>query len=180
MDKQKYNNYPLAISQILGLIEANDIAIPEIQRPFVWRKSQVRDLMDSLYKGYPTGYIIIWKNPSVKLKNQRITALMTAIAGKSIVFDDYSEGRVKIAFDPFAAISNNPDAELFAVQTPAHLKSKRWIPDIAELFKPDFGSFKFIRQYVSDNSDMDEEQLNTILEKPSALQHRRDRAGCIS
>ena len=50
MDKQKYNNYPLAISQILGLIEANDIAIPEIQRPFVWRKSQVRDLMDSLYK----------------------------------------------------------------------------------------------------------------------------------
>ena len=35
MDKQKYNNYPLAISQILGLIEANDIAIPEIQRPFV-------------------------------------------------------------------------------------------------------------------------------------------------
>ena len=45
MDKQKYNNYPLAISQILGLIEANDIAIPEIQRPFVWRRSQVRDLM---------------------------------------------------------------------------------------------------------------------------------------
>ena len=100
MEKQKYNNYPLAISQILGLIEANDIAIPEIQRPFVWRRSQVRDLLDSLYKGYPTGYIIIWKNPSVELKNgslsegkkvlidgqQRITALMTAIAGKTIVF----------------------------------------------------------------------------------------------
>lgn len=185
MDKQKYNNYPLAISQILGLIEANDIAIPEIQRPFVWRRSQVRDLMDSLYKGYPTGYIIIWKNPSVKLKNgtlsegkkvlidgqQRITALMTAIAGKSIIFDDYSEGRVKIAFDPFAALSGDPDAELFAVQTPAHLKSKRWIPDIAELFKPDFGSFKFIRQYVSDNPDMDEEALNTVLDGLRNLQH---------
>ena len=185
MDKQKFNNYPMAISQILGLIEANEIAIPEIQRPFVWRKSQVRDLMDSLYKGYPTGYIIIWKNPSVKLKNgslsegkkvlidgqQRITALMTAIAGKSIVFDDYSEGRVKIAFDPFAAISNNPDAELFAVQTPAHLKSKRWIPDIAELFQSDFGSFRFVRQYVADNPDMDEEVLNTVLEGLRNLQH---------
>ena len=185
MDKQKYNNYPLAISQILGLIEANDIAIPEIQRPFVWRKSQVRDLMDSLYKGYPTGYIIIWKNPSVKLKNgtlsegkkvlidgqQRITALMTAIAGKTIVFDDYSEGRVKIAFDPFAAISGNPDAELFAVQTPAHLKSKRWIPDIAELFKSDFGSFKFIQQYVSENPEMDAEVLNTIIDGLRNLQH---------
>ena len=185
MDKQKYNNYPLAISQILGLIEANDIAIPEIQRPFVWRKSQVRDLMDSLYKGYPTGYIIIWKNPSVKLKDgtlsegkkvlidgqQRITALMTAIAGKTIVFDDYSEGRVKIAFDPFAAISGNPDAELFAVQTPAHLKSKRWIPDIAELFKSNFSSFKFINQYVIDNPDMDQEELHKVLESLKNLQH---------
>ena len=185
MDKQKYNNYPLAISQILGLIEANDIAIPEIQRPFVWRRSQVRDLMDSLYKGYPTGYIIIWKNPSVKLKNgslsegkkvlidgqQRITALMTAIAGKTIVFDDYSEGRVKIAFDPFAAITENPDAELFAVQTPAHLKSKRWIPDIAEIFKSDFSSFKFIHQYVTDNPEMDEEALHRVIESLKNLQH---------
>ena len=185
MDKQKYNNYPLAISQILGLIEANDIAIPEIQRPFVWRRSQVRDLMDSLYKGYPTGYIIIWKNPTVKLKDgtlsegkkvlidgqQRITALMTAIAGKTIVFDDYSEGRVKIAFDPFAAISGNPDAELFAVQTPAHLKSKRWIPDISELFKTDFSSFKFINQYVIDNPEMDQEELHKVLESLKNLQH---------
>ena len=185
MDKQKYNNYPLAISQILGLIEANDIAIPEIQRPFVWRRSQVRDLMDSLYKGYPTGYIIIWKNPSVKLKNgtlsegkkvlidgqQRITALMTAIAGKSIIFEDYSEGRVKIAFDPVAALSEDPDAELFAVQTPAHLKGKRWIPDIAEIFKPDFSSFKFIHQYVADNPEMDEEQLHKVIESLKNLQH---------
>lgn len=185
MDKQKYNNYPLAISQILGLIEANDIAIPEIQRPFVWRKSQVRDLMDSLYKGYPTGYIIIWKNPSVKLKDgtisqgkkvlidgqQRITAMMTAIAGKKIVFDDYSEGRVAIAFDPFAAISGDPDAEIFAVQTPAHLKGKRWIPDIAEIFKNDFSSFKFISSYVNDNPDMDPEALHNIIESLKNLQH---------
>lgn len=185
MDKQKYNNYPLAISQILGLIDANDIAIPEIQRPFVWRKSQVRDLMDSLYKGYPTGYIIIWKNPAVKLKDgtmsqgkkvlidgqQRITALMTAIAGKSIIFDDYSEGRVKISFDPFAALSENTDAEIFAVQTPAHVKSKRWIPDIADIFKNDFSSFKFISKYVEDNPDMDQEELHNVLESLKNLQH---------
>lgn len=69
MENEKYSNYPLSISAILGLIEANDIAIPEIQRPFVWKKTQVRDLIDSLYKGYPTGYIILWKNPNVKLKD---------------------------------------------------------------------------------------------------------------
>ena len=73
MDKQKYNNLTYTIGQIIGLIEANDIAIPEIQRPFVWRRAQVRDLMDSLYKGYPTGYIIIWKNPAIKLKDGTIS-----------------------------------------------------------------------------------------------------------
>ena len=185
MDKQKYYNYPLAISQILGLIEANDIAIPEIQRPFVWRRSQVRDLMDSLYKGYPTGYIIIWKNPSVKLKDgtmsqgkkvlidgqQRITALMTAIAGKKIVFDDYSEGRIKISFDPIAVLSDNPDAELFAVQTPAHLKSKRWIPDIAEIFKSDFSNYRFIKQYVLDNPGVEEDAVHEVIESLKNLQH---------
>ena len=185
MDKQKYNNLTYTIGQIIGLIEANDIAIPEIQRPFVWRRSQVRDLMDSLYKGYPTGYIIIWKNPAIKLKDgtisqgkkvlidgqQRITALMTAIAGRNIVFSDYSEGRVKIAFDPFAALSGDPDAEIFAVQTPAHIKSKRWIPDIADVFRNDFSSFKFINQYVQDNPDMDMEALHSIIESLKNLQH---------
>lgn len=185
MDKQKYNNLTYTIGQIIGLIEANDIAIPEIQRPFVWRKSQVRDLMDSLYKGYPTGYIIIWKNPAIKLKDgtisqgkkvlidgqQRITALMTAIAGKKIVFEDYSEGRVKISFDPFAAMSGDQDAEIFAVQTPAHLKSKRWIPDIAEIFKDDFDSYEFIDQFVENNPEMERRELNKILQSLKNLQH---------
>ncbi|MCF0220162.1 MAG: DUF262 domain-containing protein [Muribaculaceae bacterium] len=70
MDKQKYNNYPLAISQIIGLINANDIAIPEIQRPFVWRKSQGRDLMDSLYKGYP---------PYIKMSKISVTSFGSSI-----------------------------------------------------------------------------------------------------
>ena len=94
MSSEKFHNTSITIKGLLGLIEAKDIAIPEIQRPFVWKNSQVRDLIDSLYKGYPTGYIILWKNPNVKLKDgtissgkkviidgqQRITALMTAIA----------------------------------------------------------------------------------------------------
>ena len=100
---EKYNPNSLSVGAILGLIASGDIAIPEIQRPFVWKKKQVRDLLDSLYKGYPTGYLIIWKNPNVKLKDgsisagkkilidgqQRVTALMTAIAGVPVINSDY-------------------------------------------------------------------------------------------
>ena len=66
MEGDKFTNTSMSIKALLGLIEANDIAIPEIQRPFVWKNAQVRDLMDSLYKGFPTGYIILWKNPNVE------------------------------------------------------------------------------------------------------------------
>ena len=74
MENEKYSTYQLSISAILGLIEANDIAIPEIQRPFVWKKTQVRDLIDSLYRGYPTGYVRLYKNPNVKMKDGTISS----------------------------------------------------------------------------------------------------------
>lgn len=186
MENEKYSNYPLSISAILGLIEANDIAIPEIQRPFVWKKTQVRDLIDSLYKGYPTGYIILWKNPNVKLKDgtissgkkvlidgqQRITALMTAITGRTIFNSEYQEERIKIAFDPIAAMSEEPDAEIFAVATPAIRKSKRWIPDIADLFSFSYSPFDFIPQYCKDNPEVDQRQLDKIISKVKGIANR--------
>ncbi len=115
MEIEKYTPNSLSVSAILGLIASKDIAIPEIQRPFVWKRTQVRDLLDSLYKGYPTGYLIIWKNPNVRLKDgtisagkkilidgqQRVTALMTSIVGIPVINSDYKEDRVRIAFDPF-------------------------------------------------------------------------------
>lgn len=57
MAQYSVNNY--SVDNIIGWIESNEIAIPEMQRPFVWDSTKVRDLIDSLYKGYPVGYIII-------------------------------------------------------------------------------------------------------------------------
>lgn len=183
---EKYNPNSLSVSAILGLIAAGDIAIPEIQRPFVWKKSQVRDLLDSLYKGYPTGYLIIWKNPNVKLKDgsmsvgkkilidgqQRVTALMTAIAGIPVVNDSYRKERIKIAFNPFAALSDDKDAEIFAVQDQSHLKGKKWIPDVAEIFKNGFARFSFVMKYCADNPDMKPEMLDEILTNLLAIGNR--------
>ncbi len=177
MNIDKFRVNSISVNALLGLIEAKNIAIPEIQRPFVWKNKQVRDLLDSLYKGYPTGYIILWNNPTVKLKDgtissgrkslidgqQRITALMTAIAGIPVINSEYKMARVKIAFDPFAALSNDKDAEIFAVQDQSHLKSKRWIPDVAEVFKVGFPLFQFINQYCIDNPEMPPEKLNEII-----------------
>lgn len=166
----KYTVTQYSVSSILGYIEAGDIAIPEIQRPFVWKGRQVRDLIDSLYNGYPTGYLIIWQNPDVKLKDgrnavgkkvlidgqQRITALMTAIAGHKILTEDYEEKTIRIAFNPLA----KDEEDRFAVTTPAHINSSFWIPDIADVFKSDFDSYEFVDTYAEKNPGVSKKEVN--------------------
>lgn len=154
------------VNALISWIEQGIVAIPEIQRPFVWKPSKVRDLLDSLYNDYPVGYIIIWQNPDARLKDgtiahgkkilidgqQRVTAIMAAIAGKEVVTDEYSKRRIIIAF--------NPIEEVFEVQNPAIKKDKRWIPDISEIFKPGFDTFGFIIKYCQLNPEISNNQLN--------------------
>lgn len=101
--KFEVNN--VSISTLLGYVKDGTIAIPEIQRPFVWDSTKVRNLIDSLYKGYPVGYIITWKNPEVRLKDgsksegkqilidgqQRITALTAALLGQQVLNNNYKK-----------------------------------------------------------------------------------------
>ena len=54
------------IDNVIGYINNGQISIPEIQRPFVWDGTKIRDLIDSLYNGFPVGYLIVWQNPSMK------------------------------------------------------------------------------------------------------------------
>ena len=175
MPNDKYSVTQYSVSNILGFISCGQIAIPEIQRPFVWKPTNVRDLIDSLYNGYPTGYLIIWQNPEVKLKNgasavgkqvlidgqQRVTGLMTAIGGHTVLNDNYEEKVYRIAFNPLA----KEDEEHFAVQTPAHIKSSNWIPDIALLFRDDFDSFSFIQDYVVRNPGVSAQEINKAITK---------------
>ena len=161
MTGEKFTLMQYSISAILGLIEAEDFVIPEIQRPFVWKRSQVRDLIDSLYNGYPTGYIITWKNPDVQTKDggkangkkvlidgqQRVTALMAAIAGREVLDEDFNLDRIKIAFNPLATDAT----KRFAVQDASHLKDKKWIPDISVVFDSNFDPFDFAITYCAAN-----------------------------
>lgn len=146
----------------------------------------MRDLLDSLYKGYPTGYLIVWKNPNVKLKDgsvsagkkilidgqQRVTALMTAIAGISVINSEYKKDRIRIAFNPFEALSEDKDAEIFAVQDQSHFNGEKWILDVAEIFKNDFSVFSFINKYCTDNPDMQPEILDKILTNLRSIGNR--------
>lgn len=158
------------INALISWIDQEIIAIPEIQRPFVWDASKVRDLIDSLYKDYPVGYIITWQNPSVRLKDgsisngkkilidgqQRVTALMAALAGLEVVDKDYKRKNIKIAFHPLE--------EKFEVSNPAIEKNNRWISNIAKLFEPSFSTFAFVNEYCAKNNEADPDSIHKVLQ----------------
>lgn len=176
-----------SVHEILGLISSGDIAIPEIQRPFVWDSTQVRDLIDSLYNGYPTGYLITWRNPDVKIKGggtaagktvlidgqQRVTAIMASLAGMPVLNDDYESKRVKIAFNPLYEGEDTP----FAVLTPVIDKDTKWVSDIAELFKPGFNSWTFVNDYIQANPGCDPSVVNAHIS--DLLSIASSQLGCI-
>lgn len=180
---EKFSLLQYSVGGILGLIETKQFVIPEIQRPFVWKRSQVRDLIDSLYNGYPTGYIITWKNPDVKTKDggvsngkhvlidgqQRVTALMAAIAGQEVLDEDFNLSRIKIAFNPLAT----DDTKRFAVQDASHLKDKKWIPDISVIFDRDFDDFEFAMNYCELNTEVKPGELNKIINKLKGIANRQ-------
>ncbi len=176
---QKYsvNQYPLEI--ILSWVKSGEIAIPEIQRPFVWDTTKVRNLIDSLYKGFPVGYLITWKNPTVKLKDgklaegkkilidgqQRVTALTAAILGEQIINKDYVKKTIKIAFHPLK--------DEFEVLNPAIEKDVSWISDISPIISGRYNIYRFIKEYCQKNPNTSEEKLSEIIEKLKGIMNRQ-------
>lgn len=167
---EKYTVHQQAVGTILNWVRTGQVAIPEIQRPFVWNSTKVRDLIDSLYRGYPVGYLITWQTHDVRLKDgthsgskqilidgqQRVTALTAALAGQKIVTKDYKKVRIQIAF--------NPLEERFETFTPVMRHDPAWILDIAELMEPT-AAFTVPPRYLSANPDADHSQVLTALSR---------------
>ncbi|MEA3311198.1 MAG: DUF262 domain-containing protein [candidate division WOR-3 bacterium] len=171
MVTQRYSVTPHPIETLLTWVKSGEIAIPEIQRPFVWGSTKVRNLLDSLYRGYPVGYLISWRNPTVKLKDgslsagkrilidgqQRITALMAALLGQEVVTKDYETVRICIAF--------HPGEERFEVFNPAIAKDKAWIDDVRKIFDPDADLIELTEQYVERNEGADRKAIGKVFQK---------------
>lgn len=172
----KYSVTQSPVTQLLADVKSDKIAIPELQRPFVWDSVKVRDLMDSLYKGYPVGYLITWQSVGAKLKGgqiaahqqilidgqQRITALRAAVAGLKVINKRYKAVRITISF--------NPITEEFATLTPVIERSPQWISDISEYFNST-SPLTFARKYLERNPDANETTFENSLARLSSIQN---------
>lgn len=175
----KYSVHQQPVETLLSWIKSGEIAIPEIQRPFVWKSAKVRDLIDSLYQGYPVGYIITWRNPDVKLKNgelsagkkvlidgqQRITALTAAVVGQRVLNKNYKEINIRIAF--------NPITEKFEVLNKAFEKSPEWINNINPIINDEISITKAIREYLKLNPEVNEDLIEERIENLKRIKNKQ-------
>ena len=148
------------LKKLVEDIDIGEIGLPDIQRPFVWSSSKVRDLFDSMYRGYPIGYFLFWENgfpgehkvigtgqkqkaPRLLIVDgqQRLASLYTVTKAVPIVSKDFRHARIRIAF--------NPIEERFEVTNPVIEKDVEWISDISEIWKPEMSSYTFINKFLN-------------------------------
>lgn len=140
-----YSNTTFNVNHLISKIETGELGLPELQRPFVWKDTKVRDLLDSMMKGYPVGYLMLWKCPDSDSNRvigtgthnydspreviidgqQRLTSLYAVMRGGKVLNSKYEERTIVISYCP---LKNK-----FEVGTPATRRDPEWIYDITEL-----------------------------------------------
>lgn len=149
-----------SIGHLMGSIRQGTLALPDIQRPFVWKNTKVRDLLDSLFRGFPFGYLLTWKSPDgiahatlgghesaspvpyalVIDGQQRLTSLFAVMTGQPIVDKQFKKRHIRIGFHPISA--------RFEVADAAIRKNPEWIADISRIFTDEMGALSVVRSYL--------------------------------
>lgn len=181
-----YRDTTFTLNGLVESIRKGELALPEIQRPFVWKGAKVRDLFDSMYKGFPVGTLLLWATGAVQSRSigterkespprllivdgqQRLTSLYAVLTGAEIIRKDYSTGCIRIAFSPVE--------QKFEVLNPAIEKDASYIPDITELwraFRPTSKRFfeRLRAQRNGELTDDEETRMEEAIDRVRDLQH---------
>lgn len=191
--QQIFTSKNLTVSYLVDKIDTGELGLPELQRPFVWKDSKVRDLFDSMMRGYPIGYLMLWECPKLENKKtigterhnhtapreviidgqQRLTSLYAVIKGKAVVSSDYKEKLITISYNP---IKNK-----FEVGYQATKKDPEWIYNISDIFTS-ASLYKFINNFIetlenyrkSKNRELTDDEKSTISENVSNVFNLRN------
>jgi len=148
------------LSGLLHYIDIGDIGLPDIQRPFVWSNAKVRDLFDSMYRGFPVGYLLFWENgtgdgakqiglggkqhtvPSRLIVDgqQRLTSLFAVFRGKKVLDEDYRERQIAVAFRP-------RDGK-FEVADAAIRRDPEWIANVSDIWASGKPSYQMVKGFL--------------------------------
>jgi len=171
------------LAGLLHYIDIGDIGLPDIQRPFVWSSAKVRDLFDSMYQGFPVGYLLFWANgsagstrhigfgekahkaPALLIVDgqQRLTSLYAVFRGKDVLDENYQKRRIEIAFNPREGRFEVPDAAI--------RRDPEFISDISTLWASGGSSHKLVKEFLKQLA----EKKSVTDEEEERIAHNLDR-----
>jgi hypothetical protein len=170
MPNTLFTKVDYALGSLIDSISNGQIGLPDIQRPFVWKNVKVRDLFDSMYRGYPVGYLLFWEAGEAGARKigtdnkqlaptrvivdgqQRLTSLYAVIKGIPVVRENYSIEKIEIAFNPLDDRFEVPDAAI--------RRNKRFIASISAIWDPETNPIQFAGTYIGAlQGDLSTEQI---------------------
>lgn len=189
MGNALFTNYPSKVEDLLQKIRSGQTALPDLQRPFVWEDAKVRNLLDSMNKGFPIGFVMLWNFPdeyqpaersthigtigSQPVKSllidgqQRLTALLSAMFGEVIKDKNYQERRIRISYNPLGRVEDGEQIGCFEVWTKATDNNPLWINDISEIYKlaskNPLALFELLNTYTQRVNDSREKKGEALL-----------------
>lgn len=172
------------LSSLIDRVAHGQIGLPDLQRPFVWPNKKVRDLFDSMYRGYPVGSLLLWESGAGGARGigsdskqvppqllvidgqQRLTSLYAVVRGVPVVRQNFQQERVEIAFCPLDGS--------FRVADAAVRNDSRWIPDISVVWSAETGLLAVMRAYFDGLSEeaaanADRRRIEQAIERLHAL-----------
>lgn len=187
MSQQLFKNVPYDLRTLLNDVNIGRIGLPDLQRPFVWKDNKVRELLDSMIKGFPIGYIMLWESPQFYDSNksghigidakkidvpkslvidgqQRLTALIAAIYGIQVKDKDYKERNIRISYNPIKV--------KFEVWTQAYDRDPEWISQISDVFMADLNHAlpSFRKKYIKEvNASREKNGLDELNDQEEEL-----------
>lgn len=185
-----FGHHPWSVQELASGIDTGTIRLPDIQRPFVWPNAKVRDLVDSMYRGYPVGELMFWANADASHTKaigedqaktqqasmqvvdgqQRLTSLYAVVKGLRVWREDYTREKISLAF--------NPLRQRFEVPTPVFRRSPEWIADITAVFENPITARRAYLKRLGDegkrevDADLEEEVENAIQLLSDVLKYR--------
>lgn len=174
MAKPLFTRVDRPVGGLVSDVLEGRVGLPDLQRPFVWYDSDVRDLLDSMLRGYPIGFCILWEAPDdqeekkssigLNAKNfsapkelvidgqQRLTALVSSLYGVPVKDKSFASRTIRIAYDPISKEFHTWDAAIS--------KNPRYIPAISAVFeaKRNNETTKFRREYIKRLNDANAKQ----------------------
>lgn len=185
---QRFSSETPPIHHLIQEIDMGTLGLPDLQRPFVWKRARIRDLFDSLYQGFPAGYFLFWNTPKkvdshsigtmtgarenqkmIVDGQQRLTSLYAVMKGKPIINEASEEQLIRIAF--------NPLTEEFSVANASSDNNPAYISNISDIWTTGKGSFFFINEFIQGlkaHQGLTSEQENEIAKNIQQLENIRN------